>query len=75
MTPQPLLSASWAIQLHVYTLVLALVAGTGQFFVTRRGTLIHHVQIFQPTRSHRIFFGTREVLRRQADVSRRPALL
>lgn len=38
---QPLLSASWAIQLHVYTLVLALVAGTGQFFVTRKGSPTH----------------------------------
>jgi len=38
---QPLLSASWLIQLHVYTLVLALVLGTGQFFVTRKGSPIH----------------------------------
>ena len=41
MNLQPLLSASWEIQLHVYTLVLALVAGTGQFFVTRKGSPIH----------------------------------
>lgn len=41
MSLQPLLSASWAIQLHVYTLVLALLAGTGQFFVTRKGSPIH----------------------------------
>jgi uncharacterized membrane protein len=40
---RPLLSASWAIQLHVYTLVLALLAGTGQFFVTRKGSPIHRV--------------------------------
>jgi uncharacterized membrane protein len=41
MIPQPLLNASWAIQLHVYTLVLALVAGTGQFFVTSKGSPTH----------------------------------
>lgn len=41
MSLRPLLSASWAIQLHVYTLVLALAAGTVQFFVTRRGSPIH----------------------------------
>jgi uncharacterized membrane protein len=41
MSLQPLLSASWAIQLHVYTLVLALVTGTGQFLVTRKGSPIH----------------------------------
>ena len=41
VTLQPLLSASWAIQFHVYTLVLALAAGTGQFFVTRKGSPIH----------------------------------
>ncbi len=43
MNLQPLLRASWAIQLHVYTLVLAFVAGTGQFFVTRKGSPIHRV--------------------------------
>jgi uncharacterized membrane protein len=37
MNLEPLLDASWAIQLHVYTLVLAFAAGTGQFFVTRKG--------------------------------------
>ncbi len=41
MSVQPLLSASWAIQVHVYTLLLALVAGTGQFFMTRKGSPIH----------------------------------
>lgn len=154
MTLQPLLSASWAIQLHVYTLVLALVAGTGQFVVTRKGSPIHrklgrcflglmlvsalvtllihvrdprnpffglsllhlyvslvvglcalawfgavrhrlrlhrfavialyfgslvftgYVQIFLADGiTHEIFFGTREVHRRQADVKRRPRLL
>ena len=41
MNLQPLLSAPWAIQFHVYTLVLALTAGTGQFFVTRKGSSVH----------------------------------
>ena len=43
MSLQPLLDASWAIQLHVYTLVLAFVVGTGQFFVTRKGSPIHRM--------------------------------
>jgi uncharacterized membrane protein len=41
MSLQPLLSASWAIQLHVYTLVAALAVGTVQLFVTRKGSQIH----------------------------------
>jgi uncharacterized membrane protein len=40
---RPLLSASWPIQLHVYTLVLAFLAGTVQFFLTRRGSSIHRI--------------------------------
>jgi uncharacterized membrane protein len=43
MSLQPLLHASWAIQLHVYTLVLAFVVGTGQFFVTRKGSPIYRI--------------------------------
>jgi uncharacterized membrane protein len=41
MSLQALLDASWAIQLHVYTLVLAFVAGTAQLFGTRRGSPVH----------------------------------
>lgn len=43
MSLQPLLDASWAIQVHVYTLVLAFVAGTGQFFLTRKGSTMHRI--------------------------------
>jgi len=43
MSLQPLLSASWPIQLHVYTLVLAFVVGTGQLFVTRKGSRTHRI--------------------------------
>jgi uncharacterized membrane protein len=41
MTLQPLLSASWAIQLHVLTLVLALVVGTWLLMLSRKGSLAH----------------------------------
>ncbi|MEP7352908.1 MAG: DUF2306 domain-containing protein [Acidobacteriota bacterium] len=41
MTLQPLLTASWAIQLHVLTLVLALFVGTWQFFISRKGASAH----------------------------------
>ena len=41
MTLQPLLAASWAIQLHVLTLVVALVIGTWQFFLSKKGTMPH----------------------------------
>jgi len=43
MSLHPLLSASWPIQLHVYTLVLAFVAGTGQLLVTRKGSRTHRI--------------------------------
>jgi uncharacterized membrane protein len=41
MTLQPLLQASWAIQLHVVALVLAWLVGSWQFFVIRRGSAAH----------------------------------
>jgi uncharacterized membrane protein len=41
MTLQPLLSASWAIQVHVLTLVLALLVGTWQFALSRKGAAGH----------------------------------
>jgi uncharacterized membrane protein len=41
MTLQPLLSASWAIQVHVLTLVLALIIGTWQFALSRKGAAGH----------------------------------
>ena len=36
MTLQPLLQSSWAIQVHVAALLLAWLAGTWQFFVSRK---------------------------------------
>jgi uncharacterized membrane protein len=41
MTLQPLLQSTWAIQLHVLTLVLAWLVGTWQFFAMRRGGAAH----------------------------------
>ena len=41
MTLQPILAASWAVQAHVATLVLALLVGTWQFAVTRNGSAAH----------------------------------
>jgi uncharacterized membrane protein len=40
---RPLRSAPWAIQLHVYTPALASVAGTAQFFATRKGSPTHRI--------------------------------
>jgi uncharacterized membrane protein len=41
MTLQPLLSASWAIQLHVISLFLAFVIGTWQLFLSKKGHAAH----------------------------------
>jgi uncharacterized membrane protein len=41
MSFQPLLSASWAIHVHVATLVLAFVVGTWQFLLSRKGAPAH----------------------------------
>jgi uncharacterized membrane protein len=41
MTLQPLLQSSWAIQVHVVALVLAWLAGTWQFFVSRKSSRAH----------------------------------
>lgn len=43
MNLEPLLTASWPIQLHMLTLGLALLAGTWQFFVSRKGSAAHRV--------------------------------
>jgi uncharacterized membrane protein len=41
MTLQPILAASWAVQVHVATLVLALLVGTWQLALTRNGSSAH----------------------------------
>lgn len=41
MTLQPLMSASWAVQVHVATLVAAWLVGTWLFALTRRGSPVH----------------------------------
>ncbi len=65
MTLQPLLAASWAVQVHVATLVLAVLMGTWQFFLSRKGDAGHFgslvfiglVQIFLvPGMAHEMFF-------------------
>ncbi|HWD27248.1 MAG TPA: DUF2306 domain-containing protein [Rhizomicrobium sp.] len=43
MTLEPLLHASPAIQFHVATVVPAVILGTWQIFVSRRGTTLHRV--------------------------------
>lgn len=45
MTLQPLLSASWAVQVHVLTLVLALLVGTWQFALSRKGAAGHRARV------------------------------
>ena len=41
MTLQPLLAASWVVQVHMVALVLALFVGTWQFFLSRKGAAAH----------------------------------
>jgi uncharacterized membrane protein len=41
MTIKPLLSASWPVQVHVVTLVLALLVGTWLFVLSRKGGAAH----------------------------------
>jgi uncharacterized membrane protein len=41
MTLQPLLQSTWAIQLHVLALTLAWLVGTWQFFISRKGSVVH----------------------------------
>jgi uncharacterized membrane protein len=41
MTLQPVLAASWEVQVHVATLILALLVGTWQIALTRSGSSVH----------------------------------
>jgi uncharacterized membrane protein len=43
MTLQPLLAASWAVQVHMVTLVLGLLVGTWQFLFSRKGAAAHRM--------------------------------
>src|ERR1700735_1885986 len=41
MTLLPLLQSTWAVQIHVVALMLAWLVGTWQFFVSRKGGVVH----------------------------------
>ena len=43
MSLQPLLRSNWAIQVHLITLGLAVLVGTWQFWVSRKGSRAHAV--------------------------------